>query len=150
MSPSRQIFRGENQTFDAPAVFKRSHNCRDVRFRHPAVEKMIGLDQNGHTRGALIEAARCANARPQLRETALLELFFQGPMDRLRAPRDTRSLFVFVGAAIGADKEISLSLRHTCTLVAPTGAVNDRPKKAWTRVAFSERWITRPAAPRSD
>ncbi|MBA2586749.1 MAG: hypothetical protein H0U99_09735 [Chthoniobacterales bacterium] len=108
----RQLFGCKYETFDAPAGRDRIDDLRYVADRYVTVEKMIRLNQDGHTGGALVETARGTSACVEPGKVARFELFFECAMDCLGAARSTATFFVAIGPSIGADKEIARSLRH--------------------------------------
>jgi len=73
---------------------------------------MIGLDQDGHAGGALVEAAGRARACSDFRQTPFEERDLESLVNGLRALRRARSLGVVVGSTVRANEEVPLSLRH--------------------------------------
>jgi hypothetical protein len=121
---SRQIFLRQEQSLDPPAPFDSIDDFRHVRHGHPAVEKMVGFNQNCHAGRALVEATTGTDARLQFGEAPLGELILQGLPDLFCAASSARSAGIFVGPAVGADEDIMLTLRHTSRFVLELLAVN--------------------------
>ena len=71
------VIRGKYKTFNRFVFDESVHNLRDVRDRNASVKKVIGFDQNRHAGCALIETARCADARLELGESTRGNLPFQ-------------------------------------------------------------------------
>lgn len=65
------------KTFNRFALDESVHNLRYVRDRNGSVKKVIGFDQNRDAGRALIETARCADARLELGESTRGKLPFQ-------------------------------------------------------------------------
>ena len=57
------LIRGNHEPFNRLALNESIHDLRDVGDRDAPVKKVIGLDQNRDAGFALIETARCADAR---------------------------------------------------------------------------------------
>ena len=57
------LIRGNHETFNRLAFNESIHNLRDVGDCDVPVKKVIGFDQNRDAGFALIETARCADAR---------------------------------------------------------------------------------------
>ena len=108
----RQIFDRKDETLDSLSLCDCRHDLRHIRYRDAAVEKMLRLDQNGDAGGTLIQATCSAGARLPLCQTTRFELILQCPMHRFRTTRRARAFLIAIGAPIGANKEISLPLRH--------------------------------------
>ena len=65
-----QFVGSKHKAFYAAAGDESIHDRGDVRESNASVKEMVGLDQNGYTGGALIEATRRANARLYLGQSA--------------------------------------------------------------------------------
>jgi hypothetical protein len=100
----------DHETFNRSAGDESIHNFRDVCDRNVPVKKVIGFNQNRHTGLALVETARCADARLELRESARGDLLFQGSMHFFRVFQRAASFRVVFGPTIDADKEIAFAL----------------------------------------
>ena len=126
--PSSSIvsIRSNHETLDRLAGDKSIHNLGDVRGRNASVEKVIGFDQNRHAGGALIETARCADARLELCEPARGNLLFQRPVHFFRVLGRAASFRVLLGPTIDTDKEIVLALQTGESRTR--GAGRQRPK----------------------
>lgn len=81
----RQVFRGKDEPLDPLSAHNPFDDLGHIRHRDPAVEKMIGLEQDADAARALVKAARRANTRLDFGEPAGAELFFQRPMHIFRA-----------------------------------------------------------------
>jgi len=57
------LIRGNHEPLNRLIFDESIHNLRDVGDRDAPVKKVIGFDQNRHAGLALIETARCADAR---------------------------------------------------------------------------------------
>jgi hypothetical protein len=88
------------------------HNLGDIRDRDAPVKKVIGFDQNRHAGRALIETARCADARLDLGESARGNLPFQRSIHFFRVLGRAASFRVVLGPTVDADKEIALALQR--------------------------------------
>ena len=106
------LVRGKHEALNRFAADKSVHNLRDVRDRNAPVKKMIGFDQNGHAAGALIETARCADARLEFRQSASGKLLFQRSIDFFRVFSGAASFRVVLSPTIDADKEIALAFQR--------------------------------------
>jgi hypothetical protein len=73
---------------------------------------MIRLDENADAARALIQTARFAGARANLRKATHLNLLLQRRADFLRPATGTRAFWVIICAAIRTDKKIALPQRH--------------------------------------
>jgi len=71
------LIRSNQETVDRLTVNESIHNRGDVRDRDAPIKKVIGFDQNGHAGIALIETARCADARLERCESTGGNLRFQ-------------------------------------------------------------------------
>ena len=71
------LIRGNHETFNRSTRNEGIHNLRDVRDRDAAIKKMIRFDYNRYTGVALIETARCADARFELSESTRGNFSFQ-------------------------------------------------------------------------
>ena len=107
------LIRGQHETFNRLAGDKSINNLRDVRDCDVPVKKVIGFDQNRDAGIALIETARCADARLELRESTRGNLRFQGSVHFLRVLGRAASFRIVLGPTIDADKEIALAFQRT-------------------------------------
>lgn len=105
------LVRGNHETLHRFAADKCVHNLRDVCDRDAPVKKVIGFDQDRHAGGALIETARCADARLEFCESTRGKLFFQRSIDFFRIFSSTASFRVGFVPTINADKEIAFALQ---------------------------------------
>jgi len=76
-SAPRQVIGSQHKPLDPLAARERFNDFGQIRGRHPTVKEMVGLDQDTNAARALVEAARGAGTRPELRQTARGELFLQ-------------------------------------------------------------------------
>lgn len=129
-SASRQVVGAEHKPLDSVVAGNPFNDFRHVRYRDPAVEEVIGLDQDTDATGALIQAARGARPGSKWGQPTRGQLFLQGKANLFRAFVGTRPLFVIRTPAVGADKEIAFSLRHARRLAAAPLAVNHTPWRA--------------------
>ena len=106
------MIRSKYKTFNRFVFDESVHNLRDVRDRNASVKKVIGFDQNRHAGRALIETARCADARLELCESARGNLLFQRSVHFFRVLGGAASFRVVLGPTIDADKEIALALQR--------------------------------------
>ena len=104
--------RGDHETFNRFARDQSVHNLRDVCDRDAPVNKVIGFDQNRHAGVALIETARCADARIDLCQSTHGNLLFQRSVHFFRVLGCAGSFRVVLGPTIDADKEITLALQR--------------------------------------
>jgi hypothetical protein len=106
------------------------HDLGQISHCDVTVKKVIGLDQDTDATRALIEAARGAGTGSKLGQPTRGQLFFQGEANLFRAFVSARPFLVVRTPAIGADKEIALSLRHAHRLAVVALAVNHTPWRA--------------------
>jgi len=106
------LIRGKHEAFNRLTVDESIHNLRDVRDRDATVKKVIGFDQDRHSGCALIETARCADARVELGESTRGNLLFQRPIHFFRILDGAASFRVGLGPTIDADEEIALALQR--------------------------------------
>ena len=102
----------DHETSNRLALEESIHNLGDVRYRDAPVKKVIGFDQNRDAACALIETARCADARLELGESARGNLLFQCSIHFFRVLGRAASFRVVLGPTIDADKEIALALQR--------------------------------------
>ncbi len=69
-----QILRREREPLDARTASQAFHNLGHIGKGDASIEEMIRLHKDGDAGRALVEAARSANARLDLRESAGLHL----------------------------------------------------------------------------
>ena len=72
---AREVAGAKDQPLDPLTARQRFYYFRHVRQRDSAIKEMIGLDQDTNAAGTLIEAARLADPRLDLRQTARGDLF---------------------------------------------------------------------------
>jgi len=106
------LIRSNHETFNRLPVNESIHNLRDVRDRGAPVKEVIGFDQNRHAGVALIETARCADARIELCQSTHGNLLFQRSVHFFRVLGCAGSFRVVLGPTIDADKEITLALQR--------------------------------------
>jgi hypothetical protein len=135
-SSSIVLIRSNHETLDRLAGDKSIHNLGDVRGRNASVEKVIGFDQNRHAGGALIETARCADARLELGESARSNLLFQRSIHFFRVLGRAASFRIVLGPTINADKEIALPLQRGESRVRRIG--RQRPKNSNCVLAITD------------
>ena len=135
-SSSIVLIRSNHETLDRLAGDKSIHNLGDVRGRNASVEKVIGFDQNRHAGGALIETARCADARLELGESARSNLLFQRSIHFFRVLGRAASFRVVLTPTIDADKEIALALQSGESRTR--GAARQRPKNSNCILAITD------------
>ena len=123
-----QILRAQDEAFDALTACNPFHDFGQVGHCHVAVEEVIGLNQNANTARTLVEATRGAGAGPKWRQPARGQLFLQSKANLFGAFLGTRPFFILRTPAIGADEEVSLSLRHVRRLTADSPSVNGGPQ----------------------
>ena len=103
---------GDHETFNWLADDESVDNLGNVRDANAPVKKVVGFDQNRHAGGALIETARCADARFKLCESARGNLLFQRSIHVFRVPGRATSFRVVFGPTINAHKEIAFPLQR--------------------------------------
>jgi hypothetical protein len=108
----RLLIEAEYETFNRLAHNKAVHNLQDVRGCDAPVKKVIGFDQNRHAGVALIETARCADARLEFCESTRGKLLFQRSIHFFRIFSGAASFRVVFSPTIDADKEVALALQR--------------------------------------
>ena len=128
--PSRSIVLicGDQEPFNRLAGEESLHNLRDVLDRDAPIKEVIWFDQNRHAGVALIETARCADARLELCKSARGKLLFQDSIHFFRVFSRAGSFRVVLGPTIDADKEIALALQKGESRIRRTG--RQRPKNS--------------------
>ena len=121
------LVRANHETFNRVAANESVHNLGNVRDRDAPVKEVIRFDQNRHTSGALIETARCADARFALGESARGNLRFQCAIYFFRILGSAASFRVVLGPTIDTDKQITLALQRGESRIRRAG--RQRPKK---------------------
>src|SRR6266542_1886022 len=111
-SAPHELFGAQDEPLHAFALFEGIDDRRDVLDRHAPIEKMIGFDEHRYTRGALVEAARRANAGLDLGEPALEQADLQRLVHCLGTLRRARALGIVVGPSVRAHEKVTTSLPH--------------------------------------
>ena len=104
-----QILWRKKQAFNWPPACDSFNDFRQICQGDATIEQVIGLDQNTHPAGALIQATRGARASSQFGQSTRRQLFLQGQANLLRALFAHDPFFMIRVPAVGADKEIALS-----------------------------------------
>ena len=107
-----QFFPGKHEPRDGLIPLDRIDDFPHVGRRDVTVEDVIWLNQDGDAGGALVEAARAANTRFELRKSARLQLLFQLAIDLLGTTSSTGAFLMAFSSPVRANKEIALSQRH--------------------------------------
>ena len=139
--PSRSIVLicGDQEPFNRLAGEESLHNLRDVLDRDAPIKEVIWFDQNRHAGVALIETARCADARLELGESTRCNLPFQRSIHFFRVLGRAASFRVVLGPTIDADKEIALALQSGESRTRLTG--RQRPKNSQLCFSNNRRYL---------
>jgi hypothetical protein len=105
------LIRGNHQPFNRLILNESIHDFRDVGDRDAPVKKVIRFHQNRHAGLALIETARCADARLELCEPTRGNFFFQRSIHFFRVLGRAASFRVVVSPTIDTDKKITFTLQ---------------------------------------
>ena len=104
-----QFVGAKDKLFYAVAGDESVHDRGDIRESDAPVKEVVGLDQNSHAGGALVETTRRANARLELGQAAHSHFCFQCFVDFLGSPGCAAAFRVVVGPAIDANEEVALA-----------------------------------------
>ena len=121
-SSSIVLICGDQEPFNRLAGEESLNNLRDVLDRDAPIKEVIWFDQNRHAGVALIETARCADARLELCESPHGNLFFQRSVHFFRILGRAASFRVVLTPTIDADKEIALALQSGESRTRLTGS----------------------------